>query len=325
MSLAARLTRVAENATASTHRMMLWVMLALVPGGATSVYFFGIGILANLGVAIITAILLEASILKLRQQSFSKLLDLSAIVTAALLALALPPTLPLWMVATGIAFAIIFGKHIYGGLGQNTFNPAMVGYAMLIISFPLAMSTWPRPPIAASGLLEVLDGVTAATPLDVMKFRGALTVNEVWQPDKGFDRWAGIGWQWINLAYLLGGLMLVYFRVARWQAAAAMLATLAILATLYYDDGGGASLGSPLFHLFSGGTMLVAFFIVTDPVTSPDSPPGLLIFGAGVGLLIFIIRTFGAYPDGAAFAILMMNALVPLIETVRLKFRAGES
>lgn len=308
---------------------MLIVVLALAPGLMVSTYFFGFGVLINAAVGMASAMLFEAFILKLRNREVTTLADGSAAVTGLLLGLALPPDLPAWMLITGAMFAIVFGKHMYGGLGQNPFNPAMVGYAVLILSFPLAMSTWPAlvdgvalNRVALNGVAidgVAIDGVTAATPLDTMKFRGASTVDEIWSVENGFATLSGIGWQWINIAYLFGGLILIILKVARWQAPAAMLLTLSLLAAVFYDDGSSQSLASPVFHLLSGGTMLAAFFVVTDPVTSPDSEIGLYIFGFGIGLITFIIRSFGAYPDGFAFSILLMNAMVPLIEQIRLR------
>ncbi len=288
---------------------MLIVILALMPGLIITTYFFGVGILVNVLVSMLAALVIEAAILKIRDIELSTLGDGSAAVTGLLLGLALPPDLPFWIVIVGSMFAIVFGKHLYGGLGHNPFNPAMVGYAILILSFPLAMSTWP----------VLIDGITAATPLDTMKFRGSYTIDEIWTTNNGFDSLSGIGWQWINLAYMAGGLALITLRAARWEAPVAMLLTLIVLSVIFYDGGSARSLASPLFHLLSGGTMLAAFFVVTDPVTTPDSEIGLYIFGCGVGLITFIIRSTGAYPDGFAFAVLLMNALVPFIEQIRLR------
>jgi electron transport complex protein RnfD len=226
---------------------------------------------------------------------------------------------------------MLFGKHLYGGLGHNPFNPAMVGYAALIVSFPLLMSHWPSPGAApawidvinvkfspllssATGSVDMLSGATA---LDSFKFRGALTIAEAWQADAGFGVFAGIGWEWINGGFLLGGIYLLATRVIPPMAPLGMLAGLTICAVLFYDSGSSQSLGSPLFHLFSGATMLGAFFIVTDPVSSPDTKRGLWLFGLGVGVIVFIIRSIGAYPDGVAFAVLLMNALVPLLDNRR--------
>lgn len=311
-----------------TQRIMLNVLIGLLPGVCALVYFFGLGIVLNIIVACITAQITEAAILRARNRSLVALKDGSALVTAVLLGLALPPLLPFWMLIAGTAFAIIFGKHLYGGLGHNPFNPAMVGYAGLIISFPLAMSTWPVPGenlgfwyLLSAKLLQsgAIDGITGATALDVFKFRGALTVSEVWSLDAGFGQLAGIGWEWINAGFLLGGIYLLATRTITPMAPLGMLVALTVCAILFYDAGSSDSLGSPLFHLLSGATMVGAFFIVTDPVSSPDSALGLWLFGLGVGTLTFIIRAIGAYPEGLAFAVLLMNALVPLIDHLRLR------
>jgi electron transport complex protein RnfD len=228
---------------------------------------------------------------------------------------------------------MLFGKQLYGGLGHNPFNPAMVGYAALIVSFPLAMSHWPLPGTALpwldvinvkffgigsliTGSLNAasVDMLSGATALDSFKFRGALTIAEAWQTEAGFGEFAGVGWEWINGGFLLGGIYLLANRVIPPMAPMGMLAGLSICAIAFYDSGSSESLGSPLFHLFSGATMLGAFFIVTDPVSSPDTARGLWLFGAGVGIITFTIRSIGAYPDGVAFAVLLMNALVPLLD-----------
>ncbi len=291
-----------------TSRIMLIVLIALVPGTIAMTWHFGTGVLVNLALAALFSTLVELLVLRLRGLELRTLRDNSALVTAALLALSLPPSLPAWMIFTGCVFAIVFAKHLYGGLGQNLFNPAMVGFCVLIVSFPLAMSTWnPSVPVA--------DGMSGATPLDSFRFRGPLTVDEYWQ-SFGEDNWQV--WMLVNAGFLAGGICLLYLRVITWMAPLAMLATLAALSLVFHDGGSSESLGSPLFHLFSGGTMLAAFFIVTDPVTTPDTVPGQAIFGIGVGTLTFIIRSVGAYPEGIAFAVLLMNGCTPLIDQILL-------
>jgi len=341
----------------TTQKLMLQVLAALLPGAMTLIYFFGIGVLINLVVAILAALIIESLILYLRaskstgdchQTIISQLKDCSAIVTAALFALCLPPFLSVWLVVTGIIFALVFGKHIYGGLGHNVFNPAMVGFAVLILSYPYAMSQWPALSAASTstfsqtdfsanlsaasivrpgfkeliliklGLSIIPDGITAATPLDIIKFRGSQTVHEVWSMSNGFNALAGIGWGWINATFLLGGLYLIKSGVIQFRAPLAMLITLTVLGIFFYANGSSDSMGSPLFHLLAGGTMLGAFFIVTDPVTSPGGKTGQWIFGIGVGTITFIIRSKGAYPEGIAFAILLMNGATPLIDRIRL-------
>ncbi len=322
----------------TTQNLMIQLLLALVPGIIAMTWFLGLGILINLFVAVMVALIAEYMMLSLRLRSTanmdkgaaikSQLSDCSAIVTAALVAICLPPYLSIWLVATGILFAIIFGKHIYGGLGHNIFNPAMVGFAILIVSFPLAMSQWPvlggPGPSTADllqvklGLMSVPDGITAATPLDIIKFRGSQTIDEVWLAKNGFNSFSGIGWGWINAGFLLGGLYLLKNRIIQYHAPASLLLTLTVLSIFFYDSGSSESYGSPLLHLFSSSTMFAAFFIVTDPVSSPSGKGGQIVFGVGVGIITFIIRTTGAYPEGIAFGILLMNAAAPLIDRLRL-------
>lgn len=308
------------------------VVLALLPGIGMLAWFFGVGIVINLVVAVAAAVATEIVILHLRGHSLATLLDGSAVVTGILIGICLPPFIPVWVIVAGVVFAMIFGKHLYGGLGHNPFNPAMVGYAMMIVSFPLAMSLWPAPltnPDALSVMaykmgIPIADGITAATPLDAFKFRGATTVGEFVAGSAVMHRVGGmsvgIGWQWVNAGFLAGGIYLVYRGVCGWLMPAIMLLTLTILALVFYDSGSSQSLGSPAFHLFSGATMLGAFFILTDPVTSPDSQEGQIVFAMGVGALTFVIRNIGAYPEGLAFAILLMNTATPFIDQIRWRY-----
>ncbi len=292
-----------------TQQMMFWVLACLTPGVAASVYFLGHGILLNILICALTALVFELIIATLRDKPLTTAWDGSGTVTAVLLAACLPPDIS-WPIAVfGAGFAILFGKSLYGGLGQNPFNPAMVGYCALIICFPLEMSIWPTP----------TDGLSGATVLDTLSFREGATIEEFWTLDNGFGNVAGFGYEWIAAGYLLGGLTLIGLKVIKWHAPVAMLVTTGALATLFYASGGSDSLGSPLFHWFAGGTIFAAFFIVTDPVTTPETERGMLLFAAGVALITFIIRAIGAYPDGIAFAVLLMNALVPLHEQLRLR------
>lgn len=308
------------------------VILATVPGLIALTLFFGIGTIINILLACIFALTMEAAALKLRNRPIGFYLkDYSALVTAILLGLALPPYCPWWIVIVGVFFAIIVAKHLYGGLGYNPFNPAMVGYVVLLISFPLEMTQWATPigalnedqtlPSISNAISNIflgagLDGYTAATPLDVIKQNTGKTINDIYQstPALSSGKWVGNGWEWINLGFLAGGAYLVYKKIFTWHAPVAMLATLSVLAIAFYDSGSSNSAGSPLFHLFSGATMLGAFFIVTDPVTSAVSTKGRLIYGAGAGLLLFVIRVWGNYPDAVAFSVLLMNFAAPFID-----------
>ena len=315
------------HGTLSTGAVMRTVLLATLPGVAALTYFFGAGVLVNLLVCGVAALAFESIALALRRQSLALYLsDCSALVTASLLAIALPPYAPWWLLLVGTASAILIAKHLYGGLGYNPFNPAMVGYVVLLISFPLQMSSWapPRPLVdAVPGFAEALracfspgsfDAITMATPLDLLRQNSGETLADLWQKHPQLGSFAGVGWSWVNLAFLLGGAYLLYRRIFTWHAPVAMLVSLAVMAALFYDNGSSASGGSPLFHLFSGATMFGAFFIVTDPVSSATSNRGRLVFGGLIGVLIYLIRTLGNYPDALAFAVLIMNFAAPFID-----------
>jgi Na+-translocating ferredoxin:NAD+ oxidoreductase subunit D len=291
-------------------RVMFQVLLALAPVLAVQVYLYGPGPLWLVAVACLTALTSEAIALALRRRSSQPALrDGSVLVTAVLLALAVPPLLPWWLLAFGTAFAVLIGKHAYGGLGQNPFNPAMVGYAVLLVSFPLEMTRWPVP---GPGW----DALTGATALDALRtgLRQGYTMQEV-RAGAEFGRLGAAGSEWVNLAALAGGVYLLGRRIIRWQIPVAMLAGLAVPAALAHglDPGGHAS---ATFHLASGATMLGAFFIATDPVSAATSDRGRLFYGAGIGLVTWIIRSWGGYPDGVAFAVLLMNLAVPLLDRV---------
>lgn len=314
-----------------TATVMRMVLLATVPGVLALTYHFGWGTITNLVWASLFAIAFEALALKLRKRPLGFFLnDCSALVTAFLLGIALPPASPWWLIAIGMASAILLAKHAYGGMGYNPFNPAMIGYVVLLISFPVDMTIW-QAPLAAlpadSSLLnpveafqvsllgrEAVDAFTMATPLDVLKQNNSLTVSDLWQANNQFGQLAGAGWEWVNIAFLLGGIYLLYKRVFTWHAPISMLIALTIMSAIFYDNGSSASGGSPLFHLLSGATMFGAFFIVTDPVTSAVSTRGRIIYGALIGVLLYLIRVWGNYPDAIAFAVLLMNFAAPLLD-----------
>ncbi|MEM1153901.1 MAG: electron transport complex subunit RsxD [Pseudomonadota bacterium] len=321
-----RVTSPHAHGPASTQRVMQKVLLATVPGVVVMTHFFGFGTIVNLIWACIVALVCEALALKLRKRPILPYLnDYSALVTATLLAVSLPPYSPWWLIAVGVACSILLAKHLYGGLGYNPFNPAMVGYVVLLISFPIQMTSWAPP----RGLEQVptlfdafkacfwpvaYDGVTMATPLDVLKQNSSQLIEDLYRTTPQFGSMAGVGWEWVNLAFLLGGAWLLYQRVFTWHAPVAMLIALALLAAIFYDGGSSASGGSPLFHLLSGATMFGAFFIVTDPVTSAVSVRGRLVYGAMIGVLLYTIRVRGNYPDAVAFAVLIMNFAAPFID-----------
>lgn len=311
-----------------TGTVMRLVILATLPGVLALTYFFGFGSLINILLACIVAVACEALVMALRKRPvWFYLRDCSALLTAVLLGIALPPYAPWWLVVSGSAIAILLAKQLYGGLGYNPFNPAMVAYVVLLISFPVQMTAWAAPlgagdiasvlgPIDAlrANLFGSVDAVTMATPLDIQKQNTTLMVDDLFADTAQFGSWGGLGWEWVNAGFLLGGLFLLWRGIFTWHAPVAMLVTLALCSALFYDAGSSASTGSVMFHLFSGGTMLGAFFILTDPVSSATSNRGRLVFGAGAGLLLFIIRAWGNYPDAIAFAVLLMNFAAPLID-----------
>lgn len=316
----------------SVSSMMLKVLLALIPAIIVYAWLFGGGILITLALATATALLTEAFMLKLRRRSVKPFLtDYSAIITAWLLALSIPPLAPWWLIVVGVAFAIIIAKQLYGGLGYNPFNPAMIGYAVLLISFPVLMTKWP----AALSLADVklsfmdqlhfifghalpanvtIDAVTSATPLDYLKTQ--LKLNESMhhiQAAPLFGHFAGRGTEYVALAYLAGGLFLLQQRIITWHLPAAFLATLAAISGLFWliDP---SQFSNPLFHLVGGGSLLAAFFIITDPISGPTTPRAKYYFAAGVAIIAYLIRVYGGYPDGLAFAVIFMNICVPLLD-----------
>ncbi|WP_337841009.1 electron transport complex subunit RsxD [Rheinheimera sp.] len=322
-----------------TSSLMRWVVLAALPGIAVQAWLFGYGVLVQLLLASVTALAAEAAVLVLRNKPVQlRLNDYSALVTAVLLAVSVPSYAPWWLVVIGTVFAIVVVKQLYGGLGHNLFNPAMAAYVMLLVSFPQPMTSWlPAAPLqstalnpadavcaiftnyscagySTSQLRQDADGLSMATPLDTLRtdLSKGLTTSES-QQKSVFAYGAGEGWFWVNLAYLVGGLVLLQQKVIQWRIPVAMLGTLfgcSLLAWMISPD----THASPLFQLFSGAAMLGAFFIATDPVSASTTDKGRLVFGALIGLLVFVIRSFGGYPDGVAFAVMLANMTVPLID-----------
>jgi len=311
---------------------MRQVLYALVPGIIAHTWYFGPGILIQIVLASSFALLFEAIMLRLRRQPMAIFLtDGSAVVTAVLFALCLPPLAPWWIAAIGMLFAIVVAKHLYGGLGHNVFNPAMVGYVVVLISFPQAMTQWLAPAeiaeatpgfaatlqAIATGQLPVnlaWDSITQATPLDAIRTSvaaGETMVEARLLPI--FGDFGGLGWEWIANWFALGGIYLLWKRVISWHVPVTMIGSVIGLGLVGYviDPGNNPS---PLQHVFSGALIVGAFFIATDPVSGCTSTRGRLIFGAGVGVLTLIIRRWGGYPDGVAFAVLFMNMAAPLID-----------
>lgn len=316
----------------SVSQIMLRVLLALIPGIVLYVWYFGPAILVSITLASITALATEAAMLKLRNRPIKPFIsDNTALLTAWLLALSIPPLAPWWLVVVGTAFAISISKHLYGGLGSNPFNPAMIGYAVLIISFPVHMTHWLTPHALGgvelsfieqlnyifNGVLPnklTLDAITMATALDTMKTQLHLGVSISDIRDMPiYGRLAGKGSEMVAIGFAIGGLYLIFTRIITWHLPVAYLAALFATAGLFHwvDP---QHYVTPLFHWFSGAAMIGAFFIITDPVTSPTTAKGKIIFAVGAGVLTYLIRAFGGFPDGMAFATLLMNLCVPLID-----------
>ncbi|MCO7613051.1 RnfABCDGE type electron transport complex subunit D [Pseudomonas chlororaphis] len=315
----------ADGVDPRLRQAMQRVLLATLPGLLALLWWFGWGVLLNLLLAACGALAMEALALRLRKRALpSGLGDGSALVSATLLALALPPYCPWWLPLSAAAAAIALGKQVYGGVGQNPFNPAMLGYALALLCFPQSMTHWPAPHAMdlLAGLQQVfgltdslqVDAWAQATALDSLRINKSLTLDELFASNPAFGHFGGRAAQWINLGFLAGGLFLLQQRVIGWQAPVGMLGSLLVISLLCWNGTGSDSHGSPLFHLLSGASMLGAFFIVTEPVSGPKTEQARLLFGVGVGLLTYLIRTWGGYPDGVAFAVLLMNLAVPALE-----------
>ena len=320
-----------------TQTVMRRVILCALPGIAVQSYFFGFGVLIQVLLAVFVALAAESAVLALRKRAIVPTIsDNSAVLTAVLIGVAIPPIAPWWLVVIGTLFAIVLVKQLYGGLGQNIFNPAMAAYVMLLISFPVQMTSWSVPLAIAQNPMDIsltlqaifgsmsieqlntyklgFDGIAMATPLDTVKTDLALGLTMTESLSKSvFSDGFGVGWFWVNMAYLVGGLVMLKLKVIRWHI------SFAILGSLFICNGFGYLLNpdthvGPLMQLFSGATMIAAFFIATDPVTAATSIRGRLIFGALIGVLVYVIRTYGGYPDAFAFAVLLANLCAPFID-----------
>lgn len=290
---------------------MFKVCMALLPGLLCNIWYFGPGVMWQCLYATVFALLTEAILLTVRKRDLRLFLgDGTAIVTAWLFALMISPLVPWWVSLTGISFGLVFAKHLYGGLGHNLFNPAATGYIFVLLCFPVIMNHWPVMRELSAGI----DVISGATPLgDTQTRLAAMDMISEIQIGPLYGMFAGAGWEWVNLAYLAGGCWLVISGIISWRipfGVAGGVFVVSTLFSLYNPD----LYASPLFHLFSGGTMLGAFFIATDPVTASTTPRGKIIYGCLIGLIAFVLRTWGAYPDGIAFAVLIANAAVPLID-----------
>ncbi len=304
----------------TTAQAMREVIYALVPATLAGLWFFGLGALLVLLASIAGAVLTEWAFSPVETRK-RRLADGSGLLTGLLLGLTLPPAVPLWIAFIGGAVSIGLGKLIWGGLGYNLFNPALVGRAFLSGTFPNAMTTWSAPAsgaaffqvyssnLAPPFMQAQYDAVSAATPLGLMKFENQSTSLF----DLMVGNTAGCIGETSGLLLLVGGVYLLLRRDIDWRLPAGILLTVALFtAILYLVD--AAHYPGPLFSVFSGGLLIGTFYMATDPVTSPLTPRGAWIFAAGVGLLVVLIRVFGGFPEGVMYAILLMNAVTPLID-----------
>lgn len=299
----------------STQRIMLDVLIALVPAFIISILFFGLGALKVVLTAAIACVLFEALIQKFLLKTKIQVMDGSALLTGVLLAFNLPAGYPIWMTLVGSLVAVGIAKLSFGGLGQNPFNPALVGRVFLLISFPVATTLWPKPAL----LQLTTDGTTGATILGLLKegVSAGVPVSQILGTtgltDLFMGQMGGSLGEISTLALLLGGVYLLYRRVITWHIPLSFLLSVFVLSGIFWMVN-PEMYAPPFFHLVTGGVMLGALFMATDMVTSPMSNSGQILFGIGCGILTILIRVFGVYPEGVSFAILIMNAVVPLID-----------
>jgi len=311
----------------SVKSLMYGALIALIPAFVFSVYFFGIGALIVTGVSVLSCVLTEWLITKYLLKQSNTISNGSAIITGVLLAFNVPANLPFWMVIIGSIVAIGVAKMSFGGLGSNPFNPALVGRVFLLISFPVQMTSWPLPVVSR---LQYVDAVTGATPLAIIKeeLANGKTVSELVSQlpsyaDLFYGFMGGSLGEIAAIALIIGGIYMLFRRIISWHIPVSVLGSIALFTGVLWIINPEKNF-DPLFHLLTGGVLLGAIFMATDYVTSPMSTKGMLIYGTGIGVITVIIRVYGAYPEGVSFAILIMNALVPLINKYIKPSRFGE-
>lgn len=295
-------------------RIMRGVVYALIPATLAGVYFFGLNALRVIIISIIGCLLAEYLCFKIFRNQGS-LKDWSAVVSGILLALNLPSSSPWWLVIAGAFVTMFLGKHVYGGLGFNPFNPALVGRVFLIIAWPSQMTTWAKP-VPLFGM--TLDAVTEATPLGLLKtelttYQMIKTANQISYADLFWGKIGGSLGEISAFALLIGAIYLFARKIIRWHIPVTFIGTVALITAIFWFIDPSKYI-HPLFHLLSGGLFLGAFFMATDMVTTPVTSLGMIIFGAGCGALTTVIRLFGGYPEGVSFSILIMNAFTPLLD-----------
>ena len=311
----------------TTKKLMYGVVLALVPAFLTSIYYFGYGAVIVTATAVISCIIFEYLIQRYFLKKPASISDGSAIVTGLLLAFNLPSNIPVFIIVIGSFVSIVIAKMTFGGLGNNPFNPALVGRVFMLISFPVQMTSWP---VAAGFNTGYTDAVTGATPLAVVK-EGLKNgeplqqlLSQVPAPSQMFlGQMGGSLGEVAAVALLLGFAYLLITKIITWHIPVSIIATIAIFTGILSSTDPSGNAG-PVFHILTGGVLLGAIFMATDYVTSPMNPKAMLLYGCGIGLLTVIIRVWGAYPEGVSFAILIMNAFVPLMNLYIKPKRFGE-
>lgn len=304
----------------SVKKIMYSVVIALLPAFCVSVYFFGLNAIRVTLISIASCMAIEWLIQKFLLKGKCTICDGSAIVTGMLLAFNVPANLDWWIIVIGAIVAIGIAKMTFGGLGNNPFNPAIVGRVFLLISFPSQMTTWPTPqPIWD---IKALDAVTGPTPLGLLNEGGVQAISDNYM-EMFLGNMGGSLGEMSAIALLIGGIFLLIRRVITWHIPVAVLGTIAAFTAILWGID-PSQYANPLFHLLTGGAMLGAIYMATDMVTSPMTGKGMLIYGVGIGIITVLIRTWGAYPEGMSFAILIMNAIVPLINNWCKPKRFGE-
>jgi electron transport complex protein RnfD len=311
----------------STSRLMFNVVLALMPALAVSLYYFGVGALIVTLLAVGSCVIFEYLIQKFLMKGNPTITDGSAIVTGLLLAFNVPSNLPWYIVVIGSLVAIGVAKMSFGGLGSNPFNPALVGRVFMLISFPVQMTSWPLP---VASRLQYLDAVTGPTPLAILKegLKNGETISQMGDKIPSHMQMfmglmGGSLGEIAAFALLIGFAWLLFTKVITWHIPVSIFTTIAVFTGILWMINPETN-ADPIFHLLTGGVMIGAIFMATDYVTSPMNPVGMWIFGIGIGLLTVIIRVWGAYPEGVSFAILIMNAFVPLLNRYVKPKRFGE-
>ena len=309
----------------SVSRLMYGVIISLLPALGVSVFYFGLGMIIITSVSILSCFLFEYLIQKYIMKVRPTHLDGSAIITGLLLAFCLPANLPFWMVIIGALAAVGIGKLTFGGLGNNIFNPALVGRVFLFISFPVAMTSWPEP----GQWFQYTDAVTGATPLGMLKeASGTAPAAEVLTQVPStinlfLGKMKGSAGEVSALALLIGMIYMLYRRIITWHIPVSILVTVFLFTGILWMAN-PERFADPVFHLLTGGLMLGAIYMATDYVTSPMTKKGMLIYGAGIGIVTVLIRLFGAYPEGVQFAILIFNGFTPLLNKYLKPVRFGK-